>query len=228
MNIPSDIILTNQEVMPEMLKWTPEKHSFVTYFCRNVHFGNFDSKLTISGNSKTWRYWSTAYFWQTIAPSIQTGQARKPQCLRVRSWKSHCIRVYNLDLFLFRNTFIFTNYNEKFKNSKGTKGYMVLKAMSNMQNGKHDIQTAIRPSYFLILKLRQQEHKHTIYYSSDFVLCSCQWDTSMFQPDRKEFFKNLPWKKKTSSEILLSFTWCGDGKYHHKKKVSPKPFWLSG
>lgn len=43
----------------------------------------------------------------------------------------------------------------------------------------------------------------------------------IFQPDRKAFFKNLPWKKKTSSETLLSFTWCGGGKYHHKKRFRP-------
>lgn len=42
----------------------------------------------------------------------------------------------------------------------------------------------------------------------------------MFQSDRKAFFKNLPWKKKRSSVTLLSFTWCGGGKYHQKQKAS--------
>lgn len=35
-------------------------------------------------------------------------------------------------------------------------------------------------SNFLIIKLPQQEHKHTIYYSLDFcfTICSCPWNTS--------------------------------------------------
>lgn len=121
----------------------------------------------------------------------------KPQCFRVRSWKSHCIRVYNLDLFLFRNTFIFTNYNEKFKNSKGTKGYMVLEAMSNMQHRKCDIQTATRPSYFLILNYdnRNTNIPYITLQILTYVMFLSVRHFKIFQPDRKAFFKNLPWKK---------------------------------
>lgn len=87
-------------------------------------------------------------------------------------------------------------------------------------------------SNFLIIKLPQQEHKHTIYYSLDFcfTICSCPWNTSKcLNLTEEHFLKKRYHGRKKASEMLLSFTWCRGRERYNKNSSSillGNSFWV--